>query len=178
MIKKQYLIVLSLLCITTVMAQDYTRICGDWIGVYKDYKDDVDEDGEHYLAPTDYKAYLRIKYIDNHYTVRMKTRIADESSPFNYRPECRIESANENSITWIFDHGDDYEWRPSDKEQGISIGHSHSISRCWVTLTNGVLKYTDMCIITFYDKQGRIITTRQLDGLGKSFTLYKEDNDW
>ena len=179
--KKYFACILSLLCITTAMAQE-PAICGDWIGVYKGFKmsDDVDEDGDHYPVQTDYKAYLRIKIIDNHYTVRMKTRIADDSKPFNYEPECRIENANENGITWVFDYGDDYDWSPSDTEQGIRIGHSHSITRCWVVLTNGVLKYTDLHITTYYDKQGRIITTKQWDipSMRKSYNLYKDDKDW
>lgn len=180
--KKLLLLAIScFVCVSFVLAQE-PAICGDWIGVYKGFKmsDDVDEDGDHYPVQTDYKAYLRIKIIDNRYTVRMKTRIADESKPFNYEPECRIENANENSITWVFDHGDDYDWSPSAKEQGIRIGHSHSVTRCWVVLINGVLKYTDLYITTYYDKQGRIITTKQWDipSMRKSYNLYKDDKDW
>ena len=173
--------VMTLFCLTTAMAQE-PAICGDWIGVYKGLKmsDEVDEDGDHYPVSADYKAYIRIKLIDNNYTVRVKTRIADESKPFNYEPECLIEHADEHGITWIYDHGNDYDWSPTAKEQGIRIGHSHSITRCWVTLTNGVLKYTDLYITTYYDTQGREITTKKWDypGMRKSYALYKEDKDW
>ena len=172
--------ILSLLFLTTAMAQE-PAICGDWIGVYKGYKmsDKVNEDGEHYPpVQTDYKAYLRIKIIDNHYSVRMKTRIADESKPFEYEPDCQIVDANEKSITWIFDNGDDYDWSSTAKEQGIKIGHTHDITRCSVTLTNGILHYSELFITTYYDMQGREITTKQWNRENKTFSLYKEDKDW
>lgn len=110
----------------------------------------------------------------------MKTRDADENSPFNYSPECHIEYADDHRITWVFDYGDDYDWSSTAKEEGIVIGHSHDIVRCQVTMTNGTLKFSDQYIVTYYDKQGRTITTKNYGAyiIKKPFTLYKEDTDW
>lgn len=134
-----------------------SAICGDWIGVYEGIglSNEVNEDGEKNLITKDIKAYLRIRIIDGHYNVRMKTRYADESKPFNYMPECCIEYADDHHITWVFDYGDDYDWSGKAKEQGNVIGHSHEILSCQIMLTNETLKYSDEHIITYYDKQGR-----------------------
>lgn len=170
--------ILSLFSLTTAIAQE-SAICGDWIGVYegRTISDELDEDGDKRIVRADYKAYIRIKLLDGHYIVRMKTRIADESKSFYYEPDGKIEYADESSITWVIDLGDDYDWSSTDKVEGIRIGHSHDIKRCRVVLANGVLGYSEEPRTTYYDTQGRIITTKTWSW-GKKFSLYKEESDW
>lgn len=117
--------IFMLLSMTAVIAQE-PAICGDWIGVYKDasISEDVDSEGSKYFIQKDYRRFIRVKLIDGHFTVRMKTRIADESSPFNYWPECQIIEANDRIIKWKMDLGPSYDWSLSDKHKGISIGHA------------------------------------------------------
>ena len=156
-----------------------SALCGDWIGIYEGVKlsDELDEDGDRIPVSANYKAYIRIKILDGLYIVRMKTRIADESMPFHYEPDGKIEYADENSITWVIDLGDDYDWSSTAKEQGIKIGHSHDIMRCRVTLANGVLRYSEEPRTTYYDTQGRIINSKTWSW-GRKFSLYKEESDW
>ena len=133
--KKYFICILSLFCMTTAMAQE-PAICGDWIGVYKSdaISDDVDSEGSKYIIQKDYKRYIRIKLIDGSYTVRMKTRIADESSPFTYSPECHVIEANDRMIRWKMDLGSSYDWTPSDKHKGIPIGHADYYKYCTIIL--------------------------------------------
>lgn len=177
--KISILLFLSLFCSFIRVNGQQPVICGDWIGVYEGSKlsDELDEDGDKYIIPADYKMYIRIKIIDGHYIVRVKTRIADESGPFNYVPEGRVEYADENSIVWVEDYGDDYDWSSTAKEQGIRIGHSHDIKACRVTLANGVLRYSEEPRTTYYDTQGRKITTKAWTW-GRKISLYKEEPDW
>lgn len=171
-------ILFSLLCLINAMAQE-PAICGDWIGLYKseDISDDVDSDGSKYLVQKDYRRYIRIKLIGDNYTVRMKTRIADESSPFTYSPECQIIEANDRIIKWKMNLGPSYDWNPSDRHKGIPIGHADYYKYCTVVLSNGTLKYSEYMLTSYYDRQGREIDKQiwfEKDGQ----TLYKEDSDW
>jgi len=169
---------LSLLCMTTAMAQS-PAICGDWIGVYKSetISDEVDSDGSKYIIKKDFKRYIRIKLIDGNYTVRMKTRIADNSEPFNYWSECQIIEANDRMIKWKMDLGPDYDWSPDAKHKGISIGHADYFKYCTVILSNGTLKYSEYLLTIYYDRQGREIDKdRSYEENGQ--LLYKDDSDW
>lgn len=173
--KRLYLIVLSLLCLTTVMAQEPT-ICGDWVGIFEDWAI-VNREGSKSKIYKDYKRYIRIKLIDGHFTLRMKTRVADESSPFNYWPECQILEANDRKIMWKMDLGSDYDWTPSAEHKGIPIGHVDYFKYCTVILSNGILKYSENMLVFYYDRQGREIDKEQTPE-GKAQSLYKEDSDW
>lgn len=115
---------LSLLCMTTAMAQE-PSICGDWVGVYED--SDMNPTAE-FQSVVDWKLYIRIKRIDGQYRVRMKRRIADESLPFSYENNCKVQSANTNEIVWIGYDVDNYDWDSTDKKQGVRIERSrHSL---------------------------------------------------
>lgn len=177
--RKMYLIcLLPLLCVTVTMAQK-PAICGDWIGVYKSetISDDVDSDGSKYFIQKDYKRYIRVKLIDGSYTVRMKTRIADESSPFTYSPECQIIEAGDRIIKWKMNLGPSYDWDSSDKHKGIPIEHADYYEYCTIILTNGTLKYSEYMLTIYYDRQGREIGRKKwFENDGQS--LYKEDSDW
>ena len=176
--KKYFICILSLFCMTTAMAQE-PAICGDWIGVYKSdaISDDVDSEGSKYIIQKDYKRYIRIKLIDGSYTVRMKTRIADESSPFTYSPECHVIEANDRMIRWKMDLGSSYDWTPSDKHKGIPIGHADYYKYCTIILANGTLKYSEYMLTIYYDRQGREFDKQKwFEKDGQS--LYKEDSDW
>ena len=175
---KYILFLLLLFCFKTTKAQE-PAICGDWIGIYAGFKqsDELDEDGDKRLVHADYKMYIRIKRLNGNYIVRIKTRIADESGPFHYEPDCQIEYSDESRINWIVDLGYDYDWSSTAKEQGIRIGHSHDIKACRVTLANGVLRYSEEPRTTYYDIQGRKITTKAWTW-GRKISLYKEEPDW
>lgn len=170
--------ILSLLSLTTTMAQEPV-ICGDWIGVYEDRKiaDDLDKDGNKFTVRADYKRYIRIKYIDDCYTVRMKTRIADESSPFRYYPECQIIESNDRMIKWRMNLGSEYDWDSSDKRKGISIGHADYYEYCTIILSNGTLKYSEYMLTIYYDRQGREIDKQRWFEKDVQ-SLYKEESDW
>ncbi len=94
---------LSLLCLTTAMAQRLA-ICGDWVGVFESFNI-FDSNGDRHRVDANYKRYIRIKFIDGQYTVRMKTRIADNTEPFNYWSECQIIEADNRQIKLKMDLG-------------------------------------------------------------------------
>lgn len=167
--------VLALLCIVQAKAQE-PAICGDWTGVYESW-DIVDRDGSKQKVYRDYKRYIRVKLIDGCYTVRMKTRIADESLPFTYAPECQIIEANERMIKWKMNLGQDYEWSPSATHKGIPIGHADYYNYCTIILSNGTLKYSDHMLTIYYNKQGQEIDKESTPEI-KMQTLYKDDSDW
>lgn len=166
---------LSMLCMTTAMAQE-PAICGDWIGVYLGPKV-VDTDGDRHLIETHHKRHIRIKLIDGCYTIRMKTRIADNSEPFNYWSECQIIESNERMIKWKMDLGSEYDWTSDAKHKGIPIGHADYYKYCAVILSNGTLKYSEYMLVIYYDKQGREYD-KQISYEEDGQTLYKEDSDW
>lgn len=167
--------ILSLLCMTSVMAQE-PAICGDWTGVYKSFNI-VNTNGNRQKADADYKRYIRIKIIDGNYIVRMKTRIADNSEPFNYWSECEIIEANDRMIKWKMDLGSDYDWSQDAKHKGVLIGHADYYKYCTVTLSNGTLKYYENMLVIYYDRQGREID-RDSSYEDKVQSLYKEESDW
>lgn len=172
------LIVFSIVAVLTCMAAvaQESAICGDWVGVYKGV-DVVGSDDDRHMIDVDRKRYIRIKSIGGSYTVRMKTRLADGSEPFNYSPECHIIEATDYKIKWKMNLGPEYDWSPTDKHNGVQIGHADYYEYCTVTLSNGVLKYSEYLHIIYYDRQGRVIDSE--DCLEKSGqTLYKEDSDW
>ena len=168
--------ILSLFCLTTTMAQE-PAICGDWIGVYKSWNI-VNTNGDRQKVDADYKRYIRIKLIDGSYTVRMKTRIADNSEPFNYCSECQIIESNDRMIKWKVDLGSDYEWTSDAKHKGIPIGHADYYMYCTVILSSGTLKYSDYMFVIYYDRQGREIDKESGPEKTKGQALYKEDSDW
>lgn len=173
--KKLILFAILCICATTSDAQE-PAICGDWIGVYKSWNI-VNTNGDRVKVDADYKRYIRIKIIDGNYTVRMKTRIADDSEPFNYWSECQILEANDRMIKWKMDLGSDYDGTSDAKHKGIPIGHADYYKYCTVILSSGTLKYSENMLVIYYDKQGREIDK---DGSyeEKGQSLYKDDNDW
>lgn len=168
--------ILSLLCMTSVMAQE-PAICGDWTGVYKSFKI-VNTNGNRQKVDADYKRYIRIKIIDGNYIVRMKTRIADNSEPFNYWSECQIIESSERIIKWKMDLGSDYDWSPDAMHKGILIGHADYYKYCTVTLSNGTLKYSEHMLVLYYDRQGREIDKENSPERTVGQSLYKEESDW
>lgn len=167
--------ILSSLFLAKAMAQE-PAICGDWIGVYKSWNI-VNTNGDRQIVDANYKRYIRIKLIDGNYIVRMKTRIADDSEPFNYWSECQILEANDRMIKWKMDLGSDYDWTSDAKHKGIPIGHADYYKYCTVILSNGTLKYSESMLVIYYDRQGREIDKdRSYEEKGQS--LYKEDSDW
>ncbi len=153
-----------------------SALCGDWIGVYEGTLPHPTEDR---VVSADWKLYIRIKQIDGQYYVRMKTRIADESYPFWYQPECRVTSIDSNSISfsqlWCDDRGGDL-----GTEKGIAVGRDYQIARYKAVLTNGVLRLSGEYERTVYDRHGNIISTRcfHTNEYMKGLNLYKEDSDW
>ena len=166
---------LSILSFTTAQAQE-PAICGDWIGVYESWKI-VNSNGNRHKVDADYKRYIRIKLIDGYYTIRMKTRIADNSEPFNYWSECLIIEANERMIKWKMNLGSDYDWSSEAEHKGILIGHADYNKYCTVVLSNGTLKYSEYMLTTYYDRQGREFDKEITPEMDKH-SLYKEDSDW
>ena len=168
--------ILSLLSCMAAVAQE-PAICGDWVGVYKGIDIATDSDGDRQVIDVDFKRHIRIKNIGGSYTVRMKMRKADGSEPFKYSPECQIIEANDRTIKWKVDLDPEYDWSPEDKHNGIRIGHADYYKYCTVTLSSGVLKYSEYLHTVYYDKRGQIIGDE--DCFHKSGqTLYKEDSDW
>ena len=167
--------ILSLLCMTSVMAQE-PAICGDWTGIFLSFNI-VNSNGSRTKVDANYKRYIRIKLIDGNYTVRMKTRIADNSEPFNYWPECQITKANDQMISWKMDLGPDYDWSADAKHKGMPIGHADYFKYCTVILSNSTLKYSEYLLVIYYDRQGREIDKEKTFEKGGQ-TLYKEDSDW
>ena len=168
---------LSLLCMTTAMAQE-PSICGDWVGVYED--SDMNPTAE-FQSVVDWKLYIRIKRIDGQYRVRMKRRIADESLPFSYENNCKVQSANTNEIVWIGYDVDNYDWDSTDKKQGVRIGHTHETVYHKVVLNHGVMDYYKKSVTTYYDTHGHLITTSTIifPETGSPYcNLYKDDSDW
>ena len=162
--------------IITTMAQE-PAICGDWNGVYTSWTIDKSY-GNRRRVDADYKRYIRIKLIDGNYTVRMKTRIADNSEPFNYWSECQIIESSERIIKWKMDLGSDYDWSPDAMHKGILIGHADYYKYCTVTLSNGTLKYSEHMLVLYYDRQGREIDKENSPERTVGQSLYKEDSDW
>lgn len=171
--KKAIICILSLFCITSTMAQE-PAICGDWIGVYHSW--DI-EDGSKRKIDCDWKRYIRIKYIEGAYSVRMKTRRADESTPFIYWKECQVIESSNKMIKWEINLGSDYDWSSSAQHNGRLIGHADYYKYCTVILSSGTLKYSEHMLTIYYDKHGGEIgreTTAEVD----KHTLYKEESDW
>ena len=166
--RKGVLISILLLCAICTMAQE-PAICGDWIGVYEGI---VINDGSRY----DCKRYIRVKLIDGCYTVRMKTKVADESS-FKYFPEGEIIEADDRMIKWKVNLGSEYDWTSSAKHKGIPIGHADYFIYCTIILSKGTLKYSDYMLTIYYDRQGREID-KDISLKKDGQTLYKEDSDW
>jgi len=169
------LTLLPLLFLTTTMAQE-KAICGDWIGVFKSWNI-VSTNGNRQKVDADYKRYVRIKFIDSNYTVRMKTRIADNTEPFNYWSESQIIEADDRQIKWKMNLGSDYNWSSDAKHKGIPIGHAEYSMFCTVILLNGTLKYSEYMITTYYDRQGQEID-RERTPPNEDSLLYKNEDDW
>lgn len=158
------------------MAQE-PAICGDWIGIAHDaVLKEHSETGN--LMRVDEKLYIRIKQIDGKFQVRMKSQIADGSRPFDYPPECKVTSVNGNTIKWSQDWGgnDDDDLGT---EQGVVVGRDSQIAYFTAVLTDGELKLSERYIVTYYDRNGSKITSKEYPGsYSKGVLLYKEESDW
>jgi len=166
----------SLLCLTTAIAQE-SAICGDWIGIAREASmKEHPETGS--IMRVDEKLYIRIKQNNGKYQVRMKAQIADGSRPFDYQPECQVTSVSENTIKWSQDWGSNDE-DDLGREQGVVVARDSQIAYFAAVLTDGVLHLSAKYIITYYDRQGRIITSKEFPfSYSKGVTLYKEESDW
>lgn len=167
---------IALACVSIAGAQD-CDLCGTWIGIaHEAALREHPETGN--MMRVDEKLYIRIKQINGKYQVRMKAQIADGSRPFSYLPECKVTSVVGNTIKWIQD------WEGNEggnlgTEQGIVVGRDSQIAYFTAVLTDGVLKLSEEYIITYYDRQGREITSKSFPvSYSKGVTLYKEDSDW
>ena len=145
-----------------VLTYSYTlaqqpAICGDWVGVFENTE--ISDDAE-YPIKRNYKRTIRIKKIEDHYTVRMKIQRADGSGNVSYISGEQITSADEYHISWMYDRG-----------LGDS-GEYHYYLYCSVTLINGVLKYSEYWI-TEYPGGGR-----RKWGESSNQSLYKDEGDW
>lgn len=168
--------IFSLLCITTAFAQE-PAICGDWIGIaHEAALKEHPETGN--MMRVDKKLYIRIKQIDGKYQVRMKAQIADGSRPFSYPPECIVTSVNRNSIKWSQDWGGNEE-DDLGREQGVVVGRDSQTAYFTAVLKDGALHLSEKYIITYYDRQGRLITSKEFpSSYSKGVTLYTEESDW
>lgn len=170
-------------CLTESMSQE-SAICGDWTGVYKEVciSDDYDSEGSKYIVFRDYKRYLRIQCIDNHYTVRMKKRIADNSLPFEYSSECHIIDANDKEIKFKINWGTDNS--PSGTYKGYTLDHVDYYKYFTAKLSEGRLKLSAYMEITYYQagykmyELGKEIK-KEYEGMARdNLFLYKETSDW
>lgn len=177
--KRVLFILVAICCICTLTHAQQSAICGDWTGIYESsvISDDVDDEGSKYFVTKDFKRTIRIKLIDGNYTVRMKIQRADGSGSVSYIPNAEIISADDHHISWKHDRGDDTDWDSSDRHNGRIIGRSSTFYYCSVTLTNGVLKFSDYWITTYYDRQGYKIDDSRW-GESSNQTLYKDEDDW
>lgn len=171
-----FLVFVCHVCITNVFAQD-CGLCGTWIGIAHDTTlKEHPETGN--VMPADEKLYVRIKQINGNYQVRMKAQIADGSRPFSYLPECRVTSVDGNTIKWSQDWGGNDDSNQSTM-QGVVVGRDTQIAYFTGILMDGVLRLSEIYIITYYDRQGRIITSKSFPvHYSNGVTLYKEDDDW
>lgn len=166
-----------------VLTYSYTyaqqpAICGDWTGIYESsiISDDVDEEGDKYFVTKDFKRIIRIKQTEGQYTVRMKIQRADGTGSVSYIPNAQIINASDTHIFWKHDRGNEYDWSPSAKHNGRTIGHAAYTYYCSVTLHNGALNYSEYWITTYYDKQGYRIDDQKWGE--HSYNLYKDEEDW
>lgn len=167
--------ILSLLCMTTAMAQE-PAICGDWIGVFESTKPHPTEDR---LIPADWKLYLRIKKIGEDYIVMMKRRLADETIPFVYEKKCKVQFGDEHIIRWITIDEDDWDISSTYKEQGINVGHVHDTVYNSAEYNNGCLSFSSYLERTHYDRQGHVINKKKINtGFPRKCELYKDNADW
>ena len=108
----------------------------------------------------------------------MKAQIADGSRPFNYLPECKVTSVSENTIKWSQDWGSNDE-DDLGREQGVVVGRDSQIAYFTAVLTDGVMRLSEKYIITYYDRQGCEITSKEFPvSYSKGVVLYKEESDW
>lgn len=146
-------------------------LCGDWVGVYEGTIL-----GDDKIEHPDYKLYIRIQKSGNNYIVREKSRIADESEPFSYIQSAENIVVTNNSISWKHDYGDDYDWSGNARENGVRIGHSRAIEYCSAVLSGNVLNYCNYYIVTYFDRNGRTITSKQLPE--RRISLYRNNENW
>lgn len=167
---------MSLISLIKTMAQQ-PAICGDWIGIaHEAALKEHPETGN--MMKVDEKLYIRIKQIEGKYQVRMKAQIADGSRPVNYLPECKVTSVSNNIIKWSQDWGSNDE-DDLGTEQGVVVGRDSQIAYFTAILTDGVLHLSEKYIITYYDRQGRVITSKEFPvSYSKGVLLYKEESDW
>lgn len=167
---------LAMLCIVQAKAQE-PAICGDWIGIaHEAALKEHPETGN--LMRVDEKLYIRIKLIDGKYQVRMKAQIADGSRPFDYQPECKVTSVSENTIKWSQDWGSNDD-DDLGTEQGVVVGKDSQIAYFTAVLSDGVLKLSERYIITYYDRRGNVITSKEFPvSYSKGVILFKEESDW
>lgn len=165
-----------LLCFTTAIAQQHA-ICGDWIGIaHETALKEHPVTGN--MMRVDEKLYIRIKQIDGKYQVRMKSQIADGSRPFYYLPKCKVTSVSDNMIKWFQDWGSN-EDDDLGTEQGVIVGKDSQTAYFTAVLTDGALKLTEEYKITYFDRHGRVITTKNFPThYSKGVILYKEESDW
>lgn len=163
-------------CTNVVIAQQ-PAICGDWIGIaHETALKEYPVTGN--MMRVDEKLYIRIKQIDGKYQVRMKSQIADGSRPFSYLPECKVTSVSENMIKWSQDWGSN-EDDDLGTEQGVIVGKDSQIAYFTAVLTDGALKLSEEYKITYYDRHGRVIITKNFQThYSKGVTPYKEESDW
>ena len=155
----------------TCYAQDNCKMCGDWVGVYESSKMHPTEGR---LVPADWKLYIRIKKIDGFYTVRVKTRIADNSGDYFYWPDYTVYQADDNKIFLRYDGG-------YDDNNGNGYGtFAYSVDIIHISLEYqyGILYLDGKQYVRLYDNNDNLIDNKDIKLYKSPIKLYKDDNDW
>lgn len=168
-----YVLMFLLCCnVCGTYAQSADEFCGDWVGTFTMTVPDPDSDG---MKDERVKMYIRINKMDSGYTVRIKTQ--SPGSDMNYWPTCENVSRQGNSLYFIMDRGENYDWEANDKKNGQRIRRSHYVIHGSISVGIGSICYRDYMIVSYYGDSGYIGEERApiKGGYIRDMTLYRDD---
>lgn len=162
-----------LLCcnICSIYAQTDDEFCGDWVGTYTERLPDNNNE----WRDMQIKMYIRINKMNSNYTVRIKTQCP--GSDMSYWPTCEHISRQGNSLNFIMDRGNNYDWDANDKFMGKRINSSHYVIHGSLSAGTGSIYYKDYMITTYYGGGNKIGEEKSpiKGGYLREVTLYKDD---
>ena len=165
--------ILILFSIAYPMSAQECVLCGDWVGNFTDPYFPENDD----VVRVSFTRTIRITCKDDNYDVKMKTT-RNDNNDVRYYNGAQITHSDENSISWYYLLGSDYNWDSSDKFNGVTIGHVDFYRCCEVIIDQGVLKYIEYHKRLYYNRSGHYIGEWKGSASYVSGILYKEEPNW
>ena len=169
-------LILLLATIATQLAAQDCKICGDWIGIYKEQVPERGSDGEIDVVDKFVKIYIRINQYGEDLSIRVKTHPEKEPNELRYWSDCVITNKTDNSISFKSIIDDDYDWDSNDRINGHVIYKAVYSGVCFLDFHNGKMELSSRLHVDYYDKANYWIGGEDFKFFPKT-TLF-QDNDW